>query len=209
MKPYYDEDGITIYHDDCRELLDDLPVVDAIVTDPPYGLGWASALTCSRESNGDSVEHWDIERPTDTVVRLVSLAPKVVIWGGNYFPLPISRGWLCWYKPTMVASFGEFELAWTNCDQPSRHYAHHVVGVSGNVNLNKRRHPAQKPLALMKWSMTQVGALSGIVLDPFMGSGTTLRAAKDMGMQAIGIEIEERYCEIAAKRMAQEVFAFA
>lgn len=97
---------------------------------------------------------------------------------------------------------GDFELAWTTLDRPPKAY-HAGVNPDG-----RREHPTQKPLGLMRWCLTTAGG-SGTVLDPFMGSGTTLRAALDLGRRAIGIEIEERYCEIAARRLDQMVLPLA
>lgn len=97
---------------------------------------------------------------------------------------------------------GNVEMAWTNQDRNSRYIVHSIAA----TNAERVRHPTQKPLRVMRWSIEQAGVMpDALVLDPFMGSGTTLRAAKDMGMRAIGIEIEERYCEIAARRLSQEV----
>src|SRR6476620_1961188 len=116
MRPYYEGGGITIYHGDCAEILPSLPEIDLVLTDPPYGIAWGSTLTKWRERSKQMTEQWDLERPTELVLLLATLAPRVVIWGGNFYPLPISRAWLCWYKPDSALTFGQFELAWTNCD---------------------------------------------------------------------------------------------
>jgi site-specific DNA-methyltransferase (adenine-specific) len=200
MVPYYDHAGITIYHGDCREILPGLEPADLVLTDPPYGIanvwkgglghGWGKARDESALRN-----EWD-QLPPD--VRLVlSKGNEACVWGGNYFDLPISRGWLVWNKPERGFTLSEAELAWTSRDT--------VVRVCDLPRPDVgRKHPTQKPLRLMAWCIRQFKDAKTI-LDPFMGSGTTLRAAKDLGRQAIGIEIEERYCEIAAKRLAQEV----
>jgi site-specific DNA-methyltransferase (adenine-specific) len=201
MNPYYRDSAVTIYHADCRDVLPNLPQVDLVLTDPPYGIGYVQRPTLYQRKASFKPQIWDDSRPTEIVLQLVPLAPKVVIWGGNFFPLPISRGWLCWQKPNTANTFGQFELAWTNLQMPPKLFQY-PMGSTFNG------HPTIKPLPLIKWTFSAIGFTDGWVIDPFMGSGTTLRAAKDLGMQAIGIEIEERYCEIAAKRMAQEVLPF-
>lgn len=202
MKPYYDDGkGIVIYHGDCRDILPTLDPVDLVLTDPPYGIaevwkggsghGWANA-----QEQGVTRNEWD-RVPCDELMLLVcSKGQEVVIWGGNYFHLPISRGWFIWNKPERGFTLSEAEMAWTTRDNVIRVFDAHRSDVG-------RQHPTQKPISLMRWC---IGFFpdAQTVLDPFMGSGTTLRAAKDLGRKAIGIEIEEKYCEIAARRMSQE-----
>lgn len=201
MKPYYEHAGITIYHGDCREVLPQLECFDAIVTDPPYGISWAAEPTKWRRRRGYSAEGWDDSRPD--VGALLKYGSDQIVWGGQFFSLPVSRCWLCWAKPDAPPSMGGFELAWTSFDRPNRHLNHSISA----TNPERTGHPSQKPLAVMRWTLGQLrGARS--VLDPFIGSGTTLLAAKQFGLSATGIEIEERYCEIAAKRLSQEVFDF-
>lgn len=200
MKPYYEHGGITIYHGDCRDVLPSLSP-DAIVTDPPFGIGFAAQPTKWQRRAGTKPSKWD-----DVAAELPVLsAAKMVIWGGNYFPLPISRGWLVWYKPDAPPSMGDVEMAWTNLDQNSKQISHSISA----TNAERVGHPTQKPLRVIAWSMEQIRVRDGdLIVDPFMGSGTTLRAAKDRNRRAIGIELEERYCEIAARRLEQEVLAF-
>lgn len=203
MKPYYEEDGITIYHGDCREILPTFPdqSFDLVLTDPPYGVNML---------RGDSKIK---ERITGDDIRLdlswVSAYPAIV-WGGNQFchQLPISGGWLVWYKyaPDM-AHHSQAELAWSNVTRTVRHYSQQFTGFMCAIDGSKQ-HPTQKPVDLMKWCIGfQLDA--AIILDPFMGSGTTLVAAKQLGRKAVGIEIEEKYCEIAVKRLAQMELTFA
>lgn len=199
MKPYYERDGITIYHGDCREILPSIKA-DVVVTDPPYGIGFAAQPTKWQRRAGHKPEAWDDERPALGMALLA--APTQCIWGGNYFILPPSRGWLAWTKPDAPPSMGSVELAWTNLDRNARHISCSV----GETNPERVGHPTQKPLRVMTWCVAAMPP--GSILDPFMGSGTTLVAAKLEGRKAIGIEIEERYCEIAAKRLAQGVLAF-
>ena len=196
MKPYYDKGGITIYHGDCREVLPLLPRMAALVTDPPYGI-----YACGGKWGHKADLQWD-RQPAENVHRLLAVTEQQIIWGGNYFSLPPSRGWLVWYKRDSVPSAADVELAWTSFDMNARLIDQTIAA----TNAERVGHPTQKPLAVMLWSLSYT---TGDVLDPFMGSGTTLRAAKDLGRKAIGIEIEERYCEIAAKRLGQEVFNFS
>lgn len=206
MKPYYQDAQVTLYHGDCREVLPTLPPVDLVLTDPPYGIasvwkggkghGWGRARAQQPERNA-----WDESPPSDELLsEIIAKGKQNIVWGGNHYRLPPSRGWLVWNKPERNFTLSEAELAWTNLDS--------VVRVFDWRRSDPCRiHPTQKPLELMKWCLSQASDVR-TVLDPFCGSGTTLRATKDMGYQAIGIEIEERYCEIAAKRCAQEVLDF-
>jgi DNA modification methylase len=200
--PYYDEDGITIYHGDCREILPHLPKVDLVLTDPPYGLAdrWTGG-TWGAAPMYEDAKRWDRDIPIDAVIAMMSLGTNSIIWGGNLYPLPPSRCWLSWEKSSKMSTLADFELAWTSFDRPSKQW------LEDRNPDGKREHPTQKPLSLFLWCLGFAPDASTI-LDPFMGSGTTLRAAKDLGRRCIGIEIEERYCEIAVKRLGQEVLRF-
>jgi DNA modification methylase len=203
VRPYYEHAGITIYHGDCRELLPALGAFDLLMTDPPYGIFGNDAESRHDAANGwkqYGVPQWDKEPiDADTLARCRNLCRKAVIWGGNYFDLPPSMGWLVWDKGQRDFSLSDAELAWTSERRAIRcfSYSRALALQDGKV------HPTQKPEALMLWAL---GLFSGAttVLDPFMGSGTTLIAAKRLGRQAVGVEINERYCEIAAKRLSQE-----
>lgn len=142
---------------------------------------------------------WDVAIDTALLGVLLDAADTLILWGGNYYALPPSRGFLAWVKDNAVQTMADLEFAWTNLDRPAKAFRS-AVNPDG-----KRFHPTEKPLGLMKWCIGQAPSECALILDPFMGSGTTLRAAKDLGRKAIGIEIEERYCEIAVKRLGQEV----
>ena len=207
MKPYYDSGGITIYHGDCREILPHLPKCELLCTDPPYGIG----ATRMQLGNGKrklfrGEEAWDDAAPPPWLLDwLRELTDHQIIWGGNYFGLCPSRCWLVWDKGTGDNDFADCELAWTNLDRVVRKFFHSWVGANAKErNEGDRFHPTQKPVPLMRWCI-EASNTTGTVLDPFMGSGTTLVAAKSLGRRAIGIEREERYCEIAAKRLSQGV----
>jgi site-specific DNA-methyltransferase (adenine-specific) len=134
--------------------------------------------------------------------RFVEQFDQAIVWGGNYFSLPPARGWLVWDKVVRNFSSGHCELAWTSLDQPVRafNFANGSLATEGKV------HPTQKPLSLMQWCIDFMTGTS--VADPFAGSGTTLVAARNMGLKAIGVEIEERYCEIIARRLDQMCLDF-
>lgn len=201
-EPYYDRDGITIYHGDARQIVPLLDGADLVLTDPPYGL--MSTASRARPTNyqrarGAAAVEWDLE-PFEGIEMLLEAAPDVCIWGGNYYRLPVSRGWLVWIKPDAPPSMATLEMAWTNSDRNARHIIHPIAA----TNAERVGHPTQKPLRVIKWSIGQFDG-DGLILDPFMGSGTTLRAAADLGRRAIGIEINEDYCRIAVERLRQGV----
>jgi DNA modification methylase len=201
--PYYDEGGITIYHGDCREILPSIEA-DVLVTDPPYGMAYASGWSGASIANDG-----------DTAARDAALSTwgdrPALVFGRWSCPKPAStKTVLIWDKGDWPG-MGDLKLPWG----PSFEEVY-VIGSGwqgprrGSVIRDPHRpsgptafHPTQKPLAIMARLLESCP--EGIILDPFMGSGTTLRAAKDLGRKAIGIEIEERYCEIAANRLAQEV----
>lgn len=210
MKSYYEEAGIVIYHGDCRDVLafdsamrTGSATYDLLLTDPPYGIA-----ACNRSDGGvGSIvsgskfygrQAWDHDTADDAVAIARALCRLQIIFGGNYYDLPPASCWLIWDKLQRDFSFADAEIAWTNLKKAVRvfGYGRGALVAEGKV------HPTQKPEALMAWCISQAGTPQTI-LDPFMGSGTTLVAAKRLGRKAIGIELEEKYCEIAAKRLAQ------
>jgi DNA modification methylase len=194
-EPYYQDSHVTIYHGDCLEILPHLGPVDLVLTDPPYGIGISSNPV--RQAHKKS--NWDDAPPqNETMVAVYSFAPRAIIWGGNYFSLPSSQTFLVWDKVQPENfSLAMVEQAWTNIGGPAKMYRERVTGY-------KKFHPTQKPVGLMLWCINR-SRTTGTILDPFMGSGTTLVAAKELGRKAIGIEISKEYCDIAIKRLRQEV----
>jgi len=203
MTPYYADELVTIWHGDCREWM---PKADAVVSDHPYGMGWDGRISSGpnttgvpgfRAKNFGQTIVGDDE-PFDPTPWLAY--PEVILWGSNHYAqrLPVGTT-LVWIKKWDTA-FGSFlsdaEVAWMKgghgvyCFRETRY------------RYETRDHPNRKPVALMEWCVART---HGTILDPFMGSGSTLVAAKSLGRRAIGIEIEERYCEIAANRCRQEV----
>ena len=150
------------------------------------------------------MNEWDNEPAPAWLMELArTLCRWQIIFGGNYYDLPRAKCWLVWDKENGENDFADCELAWTNLDKAVRRIRHQWAGML-RKGKEERWHPTQKPLDVMAWALRHAPADVETVLDPWMGSGTTLRAAKDHGKRAIGIEREERYCEIAANRLAQE-----
>lgn len=201
MTPYYQDDAVTIYHGDCRNIVPGLERFDLLLTDPPYGIGFAAQPTNYQRAKGQKKETWDDEgAPLWTLEMAKAKALRHIIWGGNYYALPPSRCWLSWYKPDAPPSMGNVEYAWTNLDRNSRQISHSISA----TNAERIGHPTQKPLRVISWALQQAGEVSS-VLDPWAGSGTLGRVCKDAGIKCVQIEREERYCELAAKRLSQGV----
>jgi site-specific DNA-methyltransferase (adenine-specific) len=209
MKPYYDEDGITIYHGDCLEVMKQgVKVGDVMVTDPPFGIKFRSGWT------GSSILNDDTTVARDVALGLWGEKPALVFGpAGDARHPKASRQPLVWWRPG--SGMGDLASPW----KPDYELIHvfgsgfkgtnrgpSVLKYAWDMFRGSSYHPHQKPLPLLR-TLIQV-CPPGSIFDPFMGSGTTLRAAKDLGRKAIGIEIEERYCEIAVQRLAQGVLAF-
>lgn len=202
----------TLYNADCRDILPTLPKVDAVITDPPYGIGADKGKKGAIPFKGGKAyerayhpeNDWDAIRPNDDVLRsIVCAGDTAIVWGGNYFAdLFTAQGkWLWWDKCQTMPSYGDGELAWTNlkgtCPKKFT-WANNKIF----ADRVERHHPTQKPIELMLWCIEQAGNPKTI-LDPFMGSGTTGVAAVQMGRSFIGIERELKYFDIACKRIEQ------
>jgi DNA modification methylase len=216
LKPYYQDSACTIYHGDCREILPSLPEVDLVLTDPPYGIQydtgyripgvtpWSGQIYCDEDTSA-----------RDAALSMLEGVPMLVFGSRKCNPPVGTRMVLVWDKGAALG-MGALDLPWKpsseeiyvvgsgftgSRDESNVIYAHPTQAMAKNG----RVHPNEKPIKLIQKLLHKCPV--GIILDPFMGSGTTLRAAKDLGRKAIGIEIEEKYCEIAVKRLAQEVLA--
>jgi site-specific DNA-methyltransferase (adenine-specific) len=185
-------EGVTLYCGDCREILPGLGKVDAVVTDPPYGIGIAANPVRQKHAKSD----WDNAPPDATTFDLIRRASSdQIIWGGNYFGMPASQGFLIWDKKQPEDfSLAMCEMAWLSKQQPAKIWRQSVLSY-------EKHHPTQKPVPLMEWCIRLVGAQT--ILDPFMGSGTTGVAAVKLGRKFIGIEIEPKYFEIAVRRISE------
>lgn len=194
----------TLYLGDCLEVMPLLGRVDAVVTDPPYGIDYG-------RSGGFNASHgwgqwreqvaWDKERPSAEVfAAILSCSKDQIIWGGNYFAdlLPPTMRWLSWDKGQRDFSLADIELAWTSQQKAARVFDY----PRGKAVLDGKQHPTQKPVALMEWCL---GFLpdARTILDPFMGSGTTLVACQKLGRHGIGIELDPDYFEIACRRVEE------
>jgi DNA modification methylase len=197
---------------DCLAVMPLLGRFDAVVTDPPYGIDYGNAGGFSAAHGWAShkgAAEWDKERPSPQVFdSILSYSKDQIIWGGNYFAdlLPPSMGWLAWDKAQRGFSLADFEMAWTSRKMAARIFTYGRGNESGFAPKSRESdwargvHPTQKPVALMEWCL---GFLPNAqtILDPFMGSGTTLVACQRLGRQGIGIELDPDYFDIACRRV--------
>lgn len=212
-EPYYKDDSCTIYHGDCMDILPDIKCVDVVLTDPPYGLA---------ESSSDKNKYGIFQDTASNVFR-------VVTWLLAFYPdqrivmTPGQKMMFKYREPNAVGAF-YYPKATGSCSwgfvgwQPIYFYGKDPYlqrGMGRRINSfmsteisPDNGHPCPKPIKQWSWLLQRCSMKGETVIDPFMGSGTTLRAAKDLHRKAIGVELEEKYCEIAAKRLQQEVFDF-
>jgi DNA modification methylase len=210
VKPYYDHAGIQIFLGDCRDILPTLEAgsVDLVLTDPPYGISHPTDYkTRKRAALAACRDYTPVYGDSEPFDPTPWLRWPCLLWGANYYAdrMPSSSGWVVWDKmrPELLDQ-ATAELAWSNFIKGVRVFRylwHGMIRAGDDVLV----HPTQKPVALFLWILGLPWTPQGTILDPFLGSGTTLVAAKLLGRRAIGIEIEERYCEIAARRLDQEV----
>jgi len=184
----------TLYLGDCAEVLPALGGLDAVVTDPPYGIKFAAQPTKYQRAAKMKKMDWDNQKPD--LSQILVTAKTLAIWGGNYFNLPVSRGWIAWCKPDAPPSMGNLELCWTNLNKNSKHIFQSIAA----TNAERVGHPTQKPLKVMEFTIEYIENNESIC-DPFMGSGTTGVAAVQMNRKFIGIEREQKYFDIACQRI--------
>jgi site-specific DNA-methyltransferase (adenine-specific) len=198
-------EGVTLYLGDCREILPTLGNVDAVVTDPPYGIGadLGAGKSADKWTEFTDKNRWDLDPPERAFLgRLIEVSSHAIIWGGNYFERPASSCWLIWDKETAgITTFADCEVAWTNLPKAMRLKRHLWSGPYMKIK-EERFHPTQKPLAIMQWCIEQLPASAKLILDPYLGSGTTGVAAVKAGRQFVGIEQDSRFFDIALKRIA-------
>lgn len=195
----------TLYLGDCMDILPTLPKVDAVITDPPYGINENHKKIASRGKLAAPKDYgefdWDKQPPPTELINFIRNQAKwVALFGGNYFELPPTSCWLVWDKLNS-GDFADCELVWTNWPKAVRRIQWRWNGMI-RQGAEDRFHPTQKPLAVMKW-VIDLCPKADTILDPFMGSGTTGVAAVQMGRKFIGIEREPKYFDIACKRIEQ------
>ena len=196
----------TLYLGDCMDILPTLDMVDAVITDPPYGINKDGQKKSTGGHGGRKAYeflNWDDSRPDKKIFDLmIEKSEHQIIWGGNYFAdwLPPTMKWLVWDKGQRINQ-SDGELAWTSMQSALRIFTINRV----ELMTDGAQHPTQKPVRLMIWSIDLCQNKPKTILDPFMGSGTTGVAAIQMGRKFIGIEREPKYFEIACKRIEQAV----
>ena len=207
---YFQDEDSLIYCADCRDILPLIPdkSIDLVLTDPPYGINLDTNY--GKFKNSKKYETITGDNNSFDPSHLLNLNCRLIIWGGNCFAdrLPAWRGWLAWFKTARNDTHirqAEMELAWTNFITRSQAYRYTWIGAYREAGEDLRYcHPTQKPLSLMKWVISLVPEAK-VILDPYMGVGSTLMAGKLLGRKCIGVEIEERYAHIAAERCRQAI----
>lgn len=206
--PYYDRDGITLYHSRCEDVLPgiDPATVDLMLTDPPYGMAYKPLR------GADGSKRWSTTVAGDDAPFDPSLLlnfPRLVLFGANWYAdkLPPSGGWIVWDKTPLGIKEGFFashaELAWTNLSGSVSKFSLQWGGEARNGE--RHLHPTQKPVALMRWILTKWTSPGDLVLDPYMGSGPVAEACRDLGRRYIGVELDATYCSTAVRRLQQSV----
>lgn len=207
----------TLILGDSRDILTELGRFDAVVTDPPYGIGYDKEAhkKSGQKFGGSKVARteyedtdWDSKPPSDAdIQRLMNISKYQILFGGNYFDgLPATRCWLVWDKLNGSTSFADFEMAWTNLDTSCRKIEWLWNGMlrQGQANTkqrDKRRHPTEKPVGVMRWALEILPKDARTIVDPYMGSGSILVAGVQLGLSCFGIEREQAYFDIACERV--------
>ena len=200
----------TIYCGDCLELMREIPSgsVDLVLTDPPYGIGMDKTYFINKNSQAAATKYdgdkWDSKPMSpQQQAECVRVGNEQMFFGGNYFDLPPSPCWVVWDKNNGETIYADCELIWTSLKTATRLIKWKWQGMLQEAGHQKdyRQHPTQKPLGVLVWLLGKYSKEGDIILDPFCGSGTTCVAAKMLGRRYIGIDISEKYCEIARKRV--------
>lgn len=201
----------TLHLGDCRDILPELGRIDAVVTDPPYGIGESGDRVRSRGKSSERVRRstitdygdfdWD-DHPADAAIidMIRSISRWQIIFGGNYFELPPTSCWLVWDKLN-TGDFSDCELAWTNLRKAVRRIQYHWNGCMRKERDVPREHPTQKPIGVMQWAIGHLPADVATIADPYAGSGTTGVACVNLDRRFIGIERSECYFDIACRRI--------
>lgn len=188
----------TLYCGDCLDVLPHIENIACVLTDPPYGLGkkWTGGTWFKNGVFEDESMDWDSEANQEWFDTIYDLRVPMIWWGANYYIVPPTQCWFIWQKP-QFPTMGDFEMAWSNLNQPSKTFKH-------NRNGWKKDHPTHKPLDLLKWCLKQIEKhydIQGAVFDPFMGSGSTGDVAIHLGYDFVGIEKDPERFETACRRL--------
>lgn len=172
--------------------------IDLVLTDPPYGLDKKLFQGGTKNANWAMVQYkgedWDVAPTKEYFDEIFRVSKNQIIFGGNYFDLPPTRGIIAWDKQQFAPNFSQWEMAWTSFDKPAKLFSHSFMF--------DKHHPTMKPLPLMEWIIENWSEEGGVVLDPFAGSGTTGVACMNLNRNFILIEKEQKYCDIASQRLA-------
>ena len=210
IKPYYKTDLGVLYHGDCLEIMPMLEPVDLVLTDPPYGINYQASNPSVKKGLGLTPIKIKNDSTLINLRPILNMDCEVISFGANCYPeqLPHRGRWICWDKRVIESADrmlgSPFELAWRNIDHGFDTMIRIMHGGVVNSDRGKRYHPTQKPIALMVRILSGICKKAELVLDPFIGSGTVAIACQILNRRWIGIEIEEKYCEIAAKRIEME-----
>jgi len=211
MTPYFETKLGKLYHGDCLNIIPELESVDLVLTDPPYGMNYDKMQDkmskVGRISNKGKWktydDDWDIKITDDCLNAIFNISKNQIIWGGQYYSLKSNQKWLIWNK-IQRSVMTDGEMAWTSFKKGL-----HIFDISRtDAYINKtdgKFHPTQKPVQLFQWCLLLLSKINDLILDPFIGSGTTAIACERLKRKWIGIEIGEKYCEIAAKRIEENL----
>ena len=199
IKPYYETNLGKLYNCDCLDIISRLKRIDLILTDPPYGININKSNRLS-VSRGFGNETWDKYPVSEEILKLIiKHSTNQIIWGGNYFNLPPTKCFFIWDKKNDGRDFADCEFAWSSLNHVARMFRKRPQNLDGG-----KVHPTQKPIYLFSWLIDTYTKKQDLVCDPFIGSGTTAIACEKLNRKWIGIEISEKYCEIAVKRIEHE-----
>ena len=203
--PCYRLPFLSLFHADCMEIMKQYPdkYFDLAIVDPPYGIG-ASEMQMGNNSKKkwNKGKNWDNETPTNEYWNeLFRVSKNQIVWGGNYFDLPLTKSWIIWDKNNGESGFADGEMAWTSFDSPVRLAKIHWCGSAAKHETGQNKiHPTQKPIKLYEWLLMKYAKPNDLILDTHVGSGSSRIAAHKAGLTFIGCEIDQKYYEAQEAR---------
>lgn len=196
-----------VYNCDCLEYMRSLPDkhFDLCIADPPYGLDKKSThgrgKLKNRALNRGGIQRWDIKPPQEIFDEIFRISRNQVIWGGNYFPLPPTRCFVCWDKQQVWPNFSQCELAWTSFNKPAKHI---TIPNRGGLIDKITWHPTSKPIELYAYILDVFAKQGDKIFDPFLGSGSSRIAAYKKGFDFYACELDKEYYEAQEERFRRE-----